>query len=202
MKTNNIYEIKDKTMKHLLTLGLILGFFFFFGCDQVSDVTSPTSDSPNQEQKLISLPTPSGGITVETIMTRTKAINGDDGGTFYAAFNFRGGPFGRVRCSSQLLFLPGAFSGVKYIKKTFNSKSTVMTLGPSLQFNVPVKYTLRYLGVDLSNVNPETLDFVYIAPDGTYHPCEYESIDIDVERGLLIVRYAELNHFSRYGFVN
>jgi hypothetical protein len=188
-------------MKKLLTLAALVSLFFF-GCNQEAELISPVSNSTNNQLKLISLPTPSGGLGVETIMTKTKAINGDDGGTFYAAFNFRGGLFGRVRCSSQLLFEPGAFSGVKYIKKTFDTESTVMTLGPSLQFNVPVKYTLRYLGVDLSNVNPETLDFVYIAPDGSYHPCEYESIEMDVEIGLIIVRYAEINHFSRYGFVH
>ena len=188
-------------MKKLLTLSL-LSFLLFFGCNQESEITSPENNSTNSQLKLISLPTPSGGLGVETIMTKTKAINGDDGGTFYAAFSFRGGPFGRIRCSSQLVFSPGAFSGVKYIKKTFDSESTEMTLEPALQFSAPVKYTLRYLGVDLSNVNPETLDFVYIAPDGTYYPCEYESIDMDVATGLIIVRYAELDHFSRYGFVN
>jgi len=188
-------------MKHLLTLSLA-SLLFFFGCDQGSELTSPISDSPTSKLSWISLPAPSGDLSVETIKTKTKAINGDDGGTFYAAFNYRGGPFGRVRCSSQLVFSPGAFSGVKYIKKTFDSESTVMTLKPAMQFNAPVKYTLRYLGVDLSDVNPETLDFVYIAPDGSYQPCEYESIDMDVATGLLIVRYAELDHFSRYGFVN
>ena len=188
-------------MKKLLTFLLFSGLVFF-GCNQDSEVTSTVNNSSNSQLKLISLPTPSGGLGVETLKTKTKVINGDDGGTFYAAFNYRGGSFGRIRVSSQLLFLPGAFSGVKNIQKTFNSESTLMTLGPSIQFNIPVKYTLRYLGVDLTNVNPETLDFVYIAPDGSYHPCEYDSIDMDVERGLLIVRYAELHHFSRYGFVH
>lgn len=193
--------IKGTTMKTFITTFALL-LLFAVGCTDQTNITSPVESSSTNQLKLISLPTPSGSLSVETIMTKTQAINGDDGGTFYAAFSYRGGPFGRIRCSSQLVFSPGAFSGVKYIKKTFDSESTVMNLGPAMQFNASVKYTLRYLGVDLSNVNPATLDFVYIASDGSYHPCEYDSIEMDVATGLIIVRYAELDHFSRYGFVN
>ncbi|MHA2101403.1 MAG: hypothetical protein ACW99A_22325, partial [Candidatus Kariarchaeaceae archaeon] len=146
-------------MRFIYTL-IAASLLFFYGCDQGSDVTSPTGDSPTKQLNLISIPAASGGLSVETLITKYKKIDGEDGGSFIATFSYEGGPFGDVQCTSRLIFSPGAFNGVTEIQKTLDSESAAMIFGPSMQFNIPVKSSLRFYGLDLSNVNPETLDFV------------------------------------------
>jgi len=201
MKTNKNYNIKDRTMKYLLTLSLA-SLLFFFGCDQGSDLTSPISDSPTPQLKLISLPTSSGGLGIETLVTQYKKIDGDDGGEFTANFSYQGGPFGTVTVKSELEFDDGAFDGERLISQTLDTDYAAMKYGPSMQFDDDVELNLIITGLDLSGVDPNTLDFVYINDDGTIEHIEYDEIDIDFSTGTIEVDDAELTHFSRYGFVN
>ena len=188
-------------MKHLLTLSLLLGFFFF-GCDQGSDLTSPISDSPTLQLKLITLPTSSGGLGIETLVTQYKEIDGDDGGKFEAVFSYKGGPFGLVTVKSKLDFKEDAFEGTKDISQTLDTDFAAMTFGPSMQFNERVKLDLKIEGLDLSDVDPNTLDFVYIDEDGTVEHIEYDEIIMNVSTGTIEIDDAILSHFSRYGFVH
>ena len=71
-----------------------------------------------------------------------------------------------------------------------------------MQFNVPVDYTLTITGLDLTGVNPNTLDFVYIDVNGNMYSVQKEYVIMDLSNGMLKVKNAKLNHFSRYGFVN
>jgi hypothetical protein len=201
METNKNYNIKDKTMKHLLTLSL-LSLLFFFGCGQDSEIITPAEESSTQEYGLISLPTPTAGLSVETIYSFTKEISGEQGGIFYNGFSYEGGPFGTVTVNSRLSFPANSFSGQQEISKTFNTDYATMEYGPSMSFNAPVLCGLRFYGLDLSGIDPETVKFVYIRPDGTIEDVEYDSISINVSSGYLYVKNAQLNHFSRYGFVN
>ncbi len=188
-------------MKKLLTLSL-LSFILFFGCNQETEITSPVNNSPNTQLKLIPLPAPSGGLNLETDYTAYKYINGVQGGSFWASYSYQGGPNGMVYMSSGLSFPANSFSGVKNISQTFSSTGAAMVFGPPMQFNTTVYYSLKIGGLDLTGVNPQTLDFVYIDANGNMYPCEYASIAIDIAAGVLAVYNAELNHFSRYGFVN
>jgi len=188
-------------MKKLLTLSL-LSFLLFFGCNQESEITSPVDNSPNSQLKLISLPTPSGGLNIESEYTAYKSINGSAGGSFWASYSYKGGPNNVVYMNSGLNFPANSFSGTKTISQTFSSTGAAMVFGPPMQFNTTVYYSLKIGGLDLSGVNPATLDFVYIDANGNMHPCEYSSIAIDIANGVLAVYNAEMNHFSRYGFVN
>ncbi len=188
-------------MKNLLTLSL-LSFLLFFGCNQESEILTPVEESSNQDYTLISLPTPSGGLSIETIYSFTMEISGEQGGTFYNYFSYEGGIFGNVIVLSTLVFPANSFSGNIDITKTHNTDYATMEYGPSMSFNGPVLCTLLFYGIDLTGVNPETVRFVYINNNGTVVDCEYESLIVNVESGLLYVKNAQLNHFSRYGFVN
>ena len=187
-------------MKKFLTLS-ILSILLFFGCNQDSEILTPIEETSNKEYTLISLPTPTGGLSIETLHTVYKDIDGAVGGWFGAQHSYQSGS-GMVYMSSALNFPENSFYGIKTISQTFNTEQAAITFGPSMQFNVPVYYSLKIYGVDLTGVNPETLDFVYIDANGNMYPCEYASIAIDVANGILAVYSAELNHFSRYGFVN
>ena len=186
-------------MKKLLTF-LIFSALVFFGCNQESEITSPVNTGPNKQLKLISLPLPSSGLTLES-QTYTQDINGIIGGNFYAEFSYQA-TSGIIDQIAFLEFNAGAFSGVKTISQTFNTGGAAMEFGPSIQFQAVVKYSYLIKGLDLSGINPVTLDFVFIDASGNMYPCEYESVSMDEATGMLLVIDAEIPHFSRYGFVN
>jgi hypothetical protein len=75
------------------------------------------------------------------------------------------------------------------------------TFGPHYTFNEPLEYTLELKGVDLTGIDPDSIDFVYQGEDGTVYQCEYKSIEVKLNEGKVKVEKAKLPHFSRYGFV-
>jgi hypothetical protein len=186
-------------MQKLLTF-LLFSVLVFSGCNQESEITSPVDTGPILNKKLISLPLSSGGLTVES-QTFTKWINGGNGGVFSADYSYQSGT-GTVNQYSTLEFDAGAFSGWKNISQTFNTGGAAMEFGPSMQFLDDVAYSYKITGVDLSGINPATLDFVYIDANGNMYPVQYESVSMDEATGMLEVVDAEIPHFSRYGFVN
>ena len=186
-------------MKNLLTLGLF-SLLVFFGCNQESDITSPEDTGSYQQYELIKLPLPSSGAHIES-QTQTKVINGEEGGSFYAEFGYQSST-GMVYQISYLEFEKEAFSGTKTISKTFSTTGAAMVFGPPMQFEADVRYTYKVSGLNLTGVNPKTLDFVYIDASGNIYPVQYNSIAMDLNSGTLAVYGANLPHFSRYGFVN
>ncbi|MBT8386920.1 MAG: hypothetical protein KJO12_05865, partial [Ignavibacteria bacterium] len=158
-------------MKKLLILSLF-SVLFFFGCNQESEITSPVNNSTNPQLKLISLPTPSGGLNVETDYTVYKEIDGEDGGTFYAEYTYQGSN-GNVSQASHLYFPEDAFDEEETISQTFSTVGAAMVFGPAMQFQEQVIFSYKVTGLDLTGLNPETLDFVYIDANGNMYPVEY-----------------------------
>ena len=182
-----------------LTIFLFASLLLILGCEQVTEVNPPPERILNKQ--LVTLPTPVGSI-VEDDLTVTKDINGENGGWFSEEFVYEGGLNGNVDINSILHFHLNSFSDTQTITQTFNTETAAITFGPSMQFNVPVDYTLIITGLDLTNVNPNTLDFVYIDANGNMYAVQKEYVIMDVSTGMLKVKNAELDHFSRYGFVN
>ncbi len=180
---------------------LLFSLVLLFGCEQggIDVITVPVE--PLHNLRIISLPSPAGS-GVEDLHTEDKWINGESGGWFSEQFSYEGGPWETVNITSTLHFPSNAFSGWKDITQTFNTETAAISFGPAMQFNSPVEYTLTIYGVDLTGIDPNTLTFVYIDGNGNMYPCEYEYVTMDSSTGMLKVKNAELNHFSRYGFVN
>jgi hypothetical protein len=185
-------------MKQFISF-LFVTLLLILGCEQVTDVNSPPEQILNK--KLIQLPTPIGP-GVENDYTQYKDINGATGGWFSATFYYQGGINGTVNIISTLHFYANSFTGTQTILQTFNTETAAITFGPSLQFNVPADYTLTITGLDLTGVNPNTLDFVYIDANGNMYAVQKDYVIMDLSTGMLKVKNAKLNHFSRYGFVN
>ena len=185
-------------MKYIISL-LLVTLLFLLGCDQVTEINAPEGQILNKQ--LIALPNPTG-LVVEDLHTEYKDINGYYGGWFSEAFSYQGGMTGTVNINSTLHFFANSFTGTKTITQTFNTETTAITFGPSMQFNIPVDYTLTITGVDLTGVNPATLDFVYIDANGNMYYVNKDYVIMDLSTGMLKVKNAKLNHFSRYGFVN
>lgn len=187
-------------MKKFITINLIM-IALLFGCNPDTNVVSPEDSTNNKQYTLIQLPTPSHNLSIESLLTRTKNINGANGGSFVEQFDYQS-TTGVVSITSQLVFPANAFSGTVAITQTFNTETASLEFGPAMVFNVAAKYTLTVSGLDLTGVNPNTLDFVYVAQNGTITGVVYDSITMNAATGTLKVTNARLNHFSRYGFVN
>jgi hypothetical protein len=168
----------------------------------MTEPDSPTSslDGRILNKKIIELP-PSSGLVLESELTREKLINGQTGGWFEEEFWYETSN-GQVDIDSDLHFFQNSFSGTVNITQTFNTETAAIVFGPAMQFNVPVDYTLEIVGVDLTGINPNTLDFVYIDANGNMYACDKESVTMNLNTSTLKVTKAKLNHFSRYGFVN
>ncbi len=183
-------------MKHITSIFIVI-LLFLMGCDQITEINAPQERVLNK--RLISLAVPKGP-TVEA-QTYFKNINGDSGGEFQQWYSYQSSS-GTISQFADLDFLPGAFTGIKNISMTYNTDGAAMELGPSMQFSAPVEYTYKIYGLDLSNVNPATLEFVYIDANGNMYTVDYDYVTMDVNTGMLKVVDAILPHFSRYGFVN
>jgi hypothetical protein len=182
-----------------ITTALAMLLLFVVGCTDQTNVTAP-EQSPTQQLKLVRLPVPQG-LSLETLYTEYKYIRGSDGGYFTEQFSYQT-PTGTVTIDSRLSFPRYAFYGSETFSQTFNTETASLEFGPSMQFNKPVLYTLTITGLDLSDINTTTLSFVYVAPDGSITGVEYDSITVDTATNKIKVTNAQLNHFSRYGFVN
>jgi hypothetical protein len=182
------------------TIYLLSGILLFLmSCDQIPDINSSLGTVINK--KLIDLPEISG-LNIEEIVSYYKEIDGDDGGWFSAQHTYQGGPYGNITITTFLYFPEDSFNGDKNISQTMNTETADVDLGPSMQFDRTVKFTLTITGLDLSGINPEDLDFVYIDSNGNMYDCDYEYVTMDLGTGMLKVKSARLSHFSRYGFVN
>ena len=170
---------------------------FLLGCDQITEINAPPERVLNKQ--LITLAEPIGP-SVES-ETYYKDINGEYGGEFQKWYSYQSSN-GTIYQFFDLDFFPGAFSGIKNISATFNTDGAAMELGPSMQFSAVVEYTYKIYGLDLTGVNPATLDFVYIDANGDMYAVNYDYVTMDVNSGMLKVVNAILPHFSRYGFVN
>ncbi|MBT8386060.1 MAG: hypothetical protein KJO12_01495, partial [Ignavibacteria bacterium] len=179
-----------------LTLSL-LSFLLFFGCNQDSEVTSPTTLS--MEKQWITL-SDNSGLSVEETFTKTKKkASGDRGWNITFDHFFSSG----IRIMGDLDCHKNAYDGRLTFSFTLSDNEAVIDFNPSpFTFEIPVEYTIIYEGLDLTGVNPEDVDFYYVAPGGGLVKAEYTRLEVDIAAGRLFVLDAKLPHFSRYGFVN
>ncbi len=188
-------------MKKLISF-LFVTLLLILGCEQTTEVNSPVNEPQErvQNKQLITLPT-SSGLAVET-QTYTQNINGANWTEFQRTYSYQTSSGGTVYQIGDLDFFPGAFSGTKNISMTFNNGGAAMEFGPAMQFQAVVEYTYKITGLDLTGVNPNTLEFVYIDSNGNMYAVENDYVTMNARTGMLMVKDAILPHFSRYGFVN
>ena len=185
-------------MKSFITLGL-LSFFFLLGCDQELDLTSQTTLPISSDKHWITL-SDNGVLSIEETFTKTKKnADGSKGWNITYDHTFSNG----VRVYGDLDCPDNAYSGKLTFSFTLSNELTITDFYPTpFEFNIPVEYTIIYEGLDLTGVDPEDVDFYYIAPDGSMVKAVYDNLQVDIPNGRLFVLNARLPHFSRYGFVN
>jgi hypothetical protein len=194
-------------MKKYISISILL-ILLFFGCSDQTNLTGPIeSPSAISEPKWISLPAVNGdgnGLSINSmpVFEASRLIKGKNGGKIKINEKYNDGPLGQVKVKAQLEFIKGAFEGEKYITMKLDSEFGEATFSPHLEFAVDAVYNAEFTGLDLTGIDPESINFVYQAADGSYEYIDHSKLEIDVKKGQLKVVDAKLPHFSRYGFVN
>jgi hypothetical protein len=185
---------------------LVVLALFVIGCTDESNMIAPVDNTVSNNEVVsnpnwISLP-PAENQALKKDITVGKMIEGDDESLLEINTGYAGGPFGWISITANARFQRYSFEGEKYVTMSINDDFGAATFTPSGEFDKPVIYNLTIQGIDLSNVDPSTVTFVYMAPDGNYYKAKYQSIYVEKQSGKLQIINAELPHFSRWGFIN
>ncbi len=189
-------------MKKILALS-ILAALFIFGCSKDIGVTEPVQQQVKTQAKktLVALPAGTQMMTEEQL-TIGKMIDGNRGGTIFGSKTMPGGNMRFVSFTALMSIPAGAFTGNKYITMIFDNSSASVQFTPSpTEFDKPLDLSFIVSGLVFTGMNLSNVDFVYITPQGDTEPVHYAYISTNIYFGSLAVYGAELNHFSRYGFV-
>ena len=134
--------------------------------------------------------------------TVSKTINGNLGGTIRLTGIYVGLDLRIITVDGTLSIPAGAFQGTKTITLFADYSTPGIICEPSMEFDVPLTLDLKYIGLDLRHLgfNHNNIIFAYLEDDGSAKPVVNEGIDFGLLSGLLGVRQAKIEHFSRYGF--
>ncbi|HSP88731.1 MAG TPA: hypothetical protein VLN45_11395 [Ignavibacteriaceae bacterium] len=173
-------------------------FALFVGCSENLQVNEPevkTASGPNW----ITLPQKSGS-SVETEYSVSGVIDGTQGGQLSITEIYFAGPFGNVKVSAKLKFAKNSFAGTETITMVVDNVNGTVTYSPHMNFSIPALLDLEFQGIDLTGINPDSIDFVYHNPDGYFDTIDYQSLTVKVADGKLTLTDGKIPHFSRYGF--
>jgi hypothetical protein len=182
--------------KKLIIIAAILSLLT--GCSENLQVNEPqvgTTAGPNW----ITLPQRSGGLSTENSFSVTKEIKGKDGGELRIN-EYYNGPNGEIKIIAKLKFDRNAFIGTQDITMTIDDVNGTVTYSPPMSFVKPAHLELRFEGLDLSEINTDSVDFVYHDPLGFFGPIDYRELKVEIPRGVLELKDGKIPHFSRYGF--
>jgi hypothetical protein len=183
-------------MKKLIVILAVI-IPLFVGCSD-SIVNPGLVNQTTNQKSWISLPKNSQ-MSIESNYSASKVIDGDIGGSVELNVNYVTTRGVNVIISAVIEVPAGAYSGEKNIQMIINSDNGTATFYPSPEtFNKPLLFSIRISGVNLSGVDPKSIDYVYLAPDGSFAPIEYKNLVIN--DGVLIVYKALIPHFSMYGW--
>ncbi|MCW8803773.1 MAG: hypothetical protein OQK57_05180 [Ignavibacteriaceae bacterium] len=72
---------------------------------------------------------------------------------------------------------------------------------PEMAFDETLNFFQSFEGLHLENYPTGTLDFVFIADDGSVELIKKNGVQVVVPQGIVRVQNAKLLHFSRYGWI-
>ncbi|MGB5850160.1 MAG: hypothetical protein WBH40_16855 [Ignavibacteriaceae bacterium] len=186
-------------MKIALTTLLLIAIFLL-GCADTP--VSPVKKNDHSYQ-LIKLPKKSG-MSVETIFSKTKTINGNLGGRIIIRKSYVADDGHTVSIYAKLKIRENSFEGSVDITLTVDDEFAAVEFSPAMVFDMPVELSLRFEGIDLEELNLTTgdYDFAFIDDNGDIELIVYNSIHVNQDMNKIWVSRAKLPHFSRYGFVH
>jgi len=188
-----------KKMKITLTI-LLLFALFLLGC---ADAPLSPVKNDNHSYQLIKLP-PKSGLSVETIFSKTKTIDGKRGGRIKIDESYVAEDGHTVNIYAKLRVKRNSFEGNVDITITVDDELAAVSFSPAMVFDKPVELSLNFDGLDLEGLNLTSGDynFVFIDNDGNTEVVAYNAIHVNESQGKIWVTKAKLPHFSRYAFVH
>jgi len=198
--------------KQILLLMIMIAFLL--GCNSEDSILNPVMDSEvealnkkpllphldNRDEKDIEPVSKYRKVLKK--FAKNYTINGDEGGKISQTFKWL--TYGMPLTLDATLNIPkGAFKGELTFEIVFDPNELSMEFHPTPQdFDIPVVLDLKFLNVPKKfEIDAASLDFQYYDPDGTFESVNYESVNWLNEPRILMVKGAELHHFSRYGWV-
>ncbi len=190
--------------KYLSILAILL--MFVIGCTDESNMLSPVGNAANNNEVItnpnwITLPAAANQSLKKDIAV-SQTIYGDQESLLEINTGYAGGPFGWISITANARFQRYSFTGSRYVTMSINDDFGAASFSPSGTWAKPVIYNLTIQGIDLSNVDPSKVSFVYMALDGNYYKAKYQSLYVEKQSGKIQLINAELPHFSRWGFIN
>ncbi len=194
---------KGPIMKKIF-IAFMLVIPFMIGCSdssvnpQEENQSNRISQTSTSNKSWISLPE-NDKTNADSEYSASEVIDGEAGGIVELNVNYVVKGSVNVKIDASIEVPAGAYSDQKNIIMKINSINGTATFYPSPEtFNKPLVFNLKISGIDLNGVNPKTLDYVYLAPDGSFQQIGYKKIVIN--NGILIVEDALIPHFSIYGW--
>jgi uncharacterized lipoprotein YajG len=183
-------------MKKLFLLLAVAGLIFT-GCSDLG--TNPSSNPvTTANSNTISLNKSAIKTTVSnSTFIVSQIVNGKKGGII--TLNQKDG---NVHASAKLDIPKNAFDGKVNITITVDPSTASVTLSPSMTFQKDLTLDAAFKGLDLKamNLDSKKVNFYYFTEDGSKVPVKHSLTKANVKLGELIVKHAEIDHFSRYGW--
>ena len=198
-------------MRYLLST-LLLIIILIAGCETSSDLLiDPANTSNNSTNeffieggiftyKLMPLP-PKSPLWQDSVLTMSQIINGEIGGQMIMEKYYISLDGDSIHIWADLSIPAGAFQGTETITMTVDDEFAAMRFYPNMVFQDTLKLSQGFEGLDLTNCNHGTVDFVFIDDDGTIEIIKKNGLQIIIPQGIVRVNNAKLFHFSRYGWV-
>jgi len=187
-------------MRKYIYLSMLISLFVI-GCSEESSLVTPNNTISNNEPNWIVLPA-SENLSLNKDISVSQMVYGNQETLLEINTGYAGGPHSWISITANARFQRNSFVGQRYTTLSVNDQFGTATFSPSGTFLKPVIYNLTIMGLDLSNVDPSKVSFVYMASDGSFVTPKYDRIYVEIQSGKLQIVNAELPHFSRYGFVN
>lgn len=196
---------KVKTIVYLLSVLLVLSL----GCKGSINSSNPVQNGNNNNyntnnanKELIPIPPDSSG-TSDSLYSVTKTVVGSKGGNLVLNFNYHGLTGNHINIHAELKIPKGAFADTTDITITVDNEYAAVYFNPHMSFNIPLRLNLTFTGLDLNalNIDPSSFDFGFIDDNGNFEHIPSQTCNLNINAGLISVTGAQLNHFSRYGFV-
>jgi len=198
-------------MKSLLPT-LLLVIILIVGCETSSDLsTDPANTSKSSinkssidaritTYKQIPLP-PKSPLWQDSVFTMSQTIDGEIGGRMIMEKYYISRNGDSILINADLRIPAGAFPGTKTITITVDDEFAAIHFYPEMVFQDTLRLFQGFKGLDLTNFNTGTMDFVFIDDDGTIELVKKNGMQIVKPQGIVRVMNAKLLHFSRFGWV-
>ncbi len=175
---------------------LIIFIMVLSGCTKDNPVENPINEF--EGRSLINIPK-SIEAEVGAVISASKIIDGCKSGSVIIDTQYQSST-GPMKIFAEIKFKANAFTGSKLVTMMIDNVSGTVSFDPPSVFSRPANLDMKLEGVDLSGINQDHVDFVYINPNGTFEPVLYKDIIINISSNNLEIKDAEINHFSRYGW--